>query len=66
VYLLPWIVAGVIGTWLVERIINKQRHWDLSTPGLREAWNAGDFLRFHGWNKRAGAKTDPVARKEKK
>jgi len=28
--------------------------WDLSAPGLREAWNAGDFSRFHGWNKRAG------------
>jgi len=27
--------------------------WDLSTPGLREAWDAGDFSRFHGWNKQA-------------
>jgi integrase len=26
--------------------------WDLSTPGLRESWNAGDLSRFHGWNKR--------------
>jgi peroxiredoxin len=25
--------------------------WDLSTPGLRESWNAGDLSRFHGWNK---------------
>ena len=25
--------------------------WDLSTPGLREAWEAGDRSRFHGWNK---------------
>ena len=25
--------------------------WDLSAPGLREAWTAGDFSRFHGWNK---------------
>ena len=23
--------------------------WDLSAPGLREAWNAGDLSRFHGW-----------------
>ena len=30
---------------------------DLSTPGLREAWNAGDLSRFHGWNKRGAAKT---------
>src|SRR3954454_2144447 len=27
--------------------------WDLSTPGLREAWEAGDLSRFHGWSKRA-------------
>jgi hypothetical protein len=26
--------------------------WDLSAPGLREAWNAGDLSRFHGWSKR--------------
>ena len=24
--------------------------WDLSTPGLREAWDAGDVSPFHGWN----------------
>jgi peroxiredoxin len=26
--------------------------WDLATPGLREAWEAGDYSHFHGWNKR--------------
>ena len=26
--------------------------WDLSTPGLREAWNAGDYSKFHGWDRR--------------
>jgi hypothetical protein len=26
--------------------------WDLSTPGLRAAWDAGDHSPFHGWNKR--------------
>ena len=26
--------------------------WDLSTPGLREAWDAGDLSHFHGWNKK--------------
>jgi peroxiredoxin len=25
--------------------------WDLSRPGLREAWNAGDFSSFHGLDK---------------
>ncbi|HEV8462424.1 MAG TPA: redoxin domain-containing protein [Gaiellaceae bacterium] len=27
--------------------------WDLSTPGLREAWDADDWSRFHGWSKRS-------------
>jgi hypothetical protein len=27
--------------------------WDLSTPGLREAWNAGDRSPFHGWDRRS-------------
>ena len=30
--------------------------WDLSTPGLREAWDAGDLAPFHGWDK--GTSTD--------
>ena len=24
--------------------------WDLSAPGLREAWDAGDVTHFHGWD----------------
>lgn len=24
---------------------------DLSTPGLREAWDAGDYSKFHGWDR---------------
>ena len=27
--------------------------WDLSAPGLREVWNAGDLSHFHGWSKRS-------------
>jgi hypothetical protein len=27
--------------------------WDLSAPGLREAWDADDLTRFHGWDRRA-------------
>ena len=27
--------------------------WDLSTPGLRQAWNSGDYSPFHGWNKKS-------------
>ncbi|HEY2296782.1 MAG TPA: redoxin domain-containing protein [Jatrophihabitans sp.] len=26
--------------------------WDLSAPGLREAWDSGDYSPFHGWDKR--------------
>ncbi len=29
--------------------------WDLSTPGLRDAWDAGDLSSFHGWDRRAAA-----------
>ena len=28
--------------------------WDLSAPGLREAWDAGDHSPFHGWDRRSG------------
>ena len=38
--------------------------WDLSTPGLLEAWNAGDLSRFHGWNKLGAAKAPSVGQKE--
>jgi alkyl hydroperoxide reductase subunit AhpC len=27
--------------------------WDLSKPGLREAWEVGDFSQFHGFDRRA-------------
>jgi hypothetical protein len=30
--------------------------WDLSAPGLREAWDAGDFSPFHGWNRQKSNK----------
>jgi len=23
------------------------------TPGLREAWDAGDYSKFHGWDRRS-------------
>jgi peroxiredoxin len=29
--------------------------WDLGAPGLREAWQAGDHSKFHGWDKQAPA-----------
>ena len=29
--------------------------WDLSKPGLRKAWDAGDDSSFHGWDRRQGS-----------
>ena len=37
--------------------------WDLSTPGLRDAWNAGDRSPFHGLNK--ASKMVPVGSRER-
>jgi hypothetical protein len=34
--------------------------WDLSAPGLRERWEAGDFAPFHGWNKKQGERPKRV------
>ena len=31
--------------------------WDLSTAGLREAWDAGDYSKFHGWDRRSPEST---------
>ena len=31
--------------------------WDLSTPGLREAWDARDYSKFHGWDRRSPQST---------
>jgi len=28
-----------------------RRDWDLTVPGLRERWDAGDLAPFHGWDK---------------
>ena len=53
-----WGRPSVIDLWHDLRIVTSEIRpdWDLSTPGLREAWNAGDFSRFHGWNKQASEK----------
>ena len=34
--------------------------WDLSTPSLREAWNAGDWSSFHGWDRRSRESITPT------
>ena len=64
-----WGRPSVVDLWHDLRAVTSEIRpdWDLSTPGLREAWNAGDFSRFHGWNKRAtveaGAITERDARR---
>jgi hypothetical protein len=49
-----WGRPSVMDLWNDLRAVTSQIRpdWDLSAPGLREAWNAGDLSRFHGWNKR--------------
>jgi peroxiredoxin len=34
--------------------------WDLSTPGLRAAWDAGDYSHFHGWDRQTAAMPKPL------
>jgi peroxiredoxin/uncharacterized membrane protein YphA (DoxX/SURF4 family) len=46
-----WGRPSVIDLWHDLRTVTSEIRpdWDLSAPGLREAWNAGDLSRFHGW-----------------
>ena len=52
-----WGRPSVVDLWHDLRAVTSEIRpdWDLSRPGLREAWDAGDFSRFHGWNKRVEA-----------
>jgi peroxiredoxin len=52
-----WGRPSVDELWQDLRQLSSQIRpdWDLSTPGLREAWDAGDHSRFHGWDRRAAA-----------
>ena len=57
-----WGRPSITDLWHDLRSVTSERpDWDLSAPGLREAWNADDRSPFHGWNK--GAKTPPVGSK---
>jgi hypothetical protein len=48
-----WGRPSVVDLWHDLRAVTSEIRpdWDLRTPGLREAWNAGDLSAFHGWNK---------------
>jgi peroxiredoxin len=54
-----WGRPSVVDLWHDLRAVTSEIRpdWDLSAPGLRVAWNAGDFSKFHGWDKRASAET---------
>ena len=45
-----WGRRSVTDLWHDLRTVTSEipPHRDLSVPGLREAWNAGDFSAFHG------------------
>jgi peroxiredoxin len=65
-----WGRPSVVDLWRDLRDVMRdiRPDWDLSSPGLREAWDSGDFSRFHGWDKRqraavnVGPKREPVSR----
>jgi len=58
-----WGRPSVVDLWHDLREVMKEGRpdWDLSKPGLREAWEKGDMAAFHGWNK--GAKAQSGAKK---
>ncbi|HKV78313.1 MAG TPA: redoxin domain-containing protein [Candidatus Sulfotelmatobacter sp.] len=53
-----WGRPSIVDLWHDLRAVTSEIRpdWDLSRPGLREAWNDGDFSLFHGWNKKADTK----------
>ena len=59
-----WGRPSVVDLWHDLRAVTSEIRpdWDLSKPGLREAWDAGDHSLFHGWNKRASEKPTPARR----
>ena len=55
-----WGRPSVVDLWHDLRAVSREIRpdWDLSAPGLREAWESDDLSPFHGWNKRgAGSRT---------
>jgi peroxiredoxin len=52
-----WGRPSVVDLWHDLRAVTREVRpdWDLSTPGLREAWDAGELSPFHGWDKRTAA-----------
>ncbi len=57
-----WGRPSVADLWSDLRAVTREIRpdWDLSAPGLREAWDGGDLSPFHGWNKASGQKQPPA------
>ena len=49
-----WGRPSLYDLWrdLREAFAEVRSDWDLARPGLREAWEAEDYSRFHGWDRR--------------
>jgi peroxiredoxin len=49
-----WGRPSVVELWQDLRAVSREVRpdWDLSAPGLRQSWDAGDWSRFHGWEHR--------------
>ena len=47
-----WGRPSVVDLWHDLRAVTAEVRpdWDLATPGLRGAWDAGDLSSFHGWS----------------
>jgi peroxiredoxin len=56
-----WGRPSTVDLWHDLRAVTREIRpdWDLSVPGLREAWSAGDYSSFHGWDRRVGGSTSP-------
>jgi hypothetical protein len=46
------VPGGIFPDYAPGRVIRPD--WGLSAPGLREAWAAGDYSYFHGWDRKSG------------
>ena len=50
-----WGRPSVVDLWHDLREVTREIRpdWDLSTPGLRAAWEVSDHSHFHGWDRRS-------------
>jgi peroxiredoxin len=57
-----WGRPSFVDLWHDLREVTREIRpdWDLATPGLREAWDAGDHSHFHGWSRRPPTMPSPL------